>query len=504
MGLGPWTLDLGKDERSDWSRAEGLTPNAQGPRSKVQGPLRAKGFLTAFLLLLAGPLFAQTPAERVVAHTLAESQAYDITAYLSDKIGPRLSGSRGAELAVKWTTSKFEEWGIPVRNEKVMVPRWVRGAERGHLISHNDQNIVLTALGGSVATPAEGLNGTVVEVRNYDDLARLGRKGIAGKIVFYSAAMDLDLVRAGHSFEAYSKAVEFRGTGADRAAEYGAVAVITRSVGSDSLRTPHTGSVRYGGKQPKIPAASVTAEDAMLIQRLLARGERVRLYLLLTPKILADVESANVVAEIRGSEKPDEIVVIGGHLDSWDLGTGAIDNGSGVAMTMDTMRAIKATGLQPRRTIRAVLFMNEENGLRGARAYAKEHAAELPKHVAALESDAGAATPLGFRTTLGGAVRDAFVAPFLPTLGRVSATAFETSEYSGADTSPLVDAGVPGFGLITEASRYFHYHHSPADTLDKIDRDELTRATAAFAAMAWMLGERPDVAPRGPVKPARN
>jgi hypothetical protein len=459
--------------------------------------------LSALILLLASPIHAQDQADRVIAHTLAESQAWDITAHLTDKIGPRLSGSKGADLAVKWSTAKFTEWGIPVRQEKVMVPRWVRGAERARLLSHNDQKIVLTALGGSVATPADGLIATVVEARNYEDLARLGRKGIAGKIVFYSAAMDLGLVRAGDSFTAYSNAVEYRGSGADRAAEYGAVAVITRSVGSDSLRTPHTGALRYRGKQPKIPAAAVTSEDAMLIQRLLARGDRVRMYLLLTPRTFADVASANVVAEIRGREKPDEIVLIGGHLDSWDLGTGAIDNASGVAMVMDTMRGIKTLGRQPRRTIRAVLYMNEENGLRGARAYAKDHAAELPKHVAAIESDAGASTPLGFRTTLDDAVRAAFVGPLLPALGRVGATTFEMSEYSGADTSPLIDAGVPGFGLMTEASRYFHYHHSPADTLDKIDRDELTRATAAFAAMTWMLAERSDVPPRGAIRPPR-
>lgn len=438
----------------------------------------------------------------MVAHTLAGSQAYAITAHLADRIGPRLSGSKGAALAVKWTTSKFEEWGIAVRNEKVMVPRWVRGAERGRLVSHSNQTVVLTALGGSVATPQEGLTAPVVEVRTYDDLKRIGRNGIAGNIVFYSAAMDLDLVRAGNAFGAYSKAVEFRSTGADKASEYGALAVITRSVASDSLRTPHTGALRYAGKVPMIPAAAVTGEDATLIQRLLAAGDKVRMHLVLTPRTYADVESANVVAEIRGREKPEEIVLIGGHLDSWDLGTGAIDNASGVAMVMDTMRAIRELGVQPRRTIRAVLFMNEENGLRGARAYAKEHAAELPRHVAALESDAGASFPLGFRTTLEGAARDAFVAPFETTLRRVDATAFESSEYSGADTSPLVDAGVPGFGLMTEASKYFHYHHSPADTLDKIDPDEITRATAAFAAMTWMLAERPDLAPRGPIKRA--
>ncbi|HUP49577.1 MAG TPA: M20/M25/M40 family metallo-hydrolase [Thermoanaerobaculia bacterium] len=456
--------------------------------------------LAVFFVATAGA-FAQdrfhADADRIIAETLANSQSYALTAHLADKIGPRLSGSRGAELAVQWATSKFRQWGIAVRNEKVIVPRWVRGGERASLVSHNNQRIILTALGGSVATSPSGITADVVEVKSFEELQRLGRKAIAGRIVLYTAAMDMSLVEAGNAFEAYSKAVAFRSSGADRAAEYGAVAALNRSPGSIVHRTPHTGALRYGGKQKPIPAAAVSAEDSMLIQRLLARGERVRMHLVLTPRTLPDVESANVVAEIRGREKPEEIVLIGGHLDSWDLGTGAIDNAAGVAMIMDTMRLFRELGVTPRRTVRAVLYMNEENGLRGARAYAKDHAAELDKHVAAIESDAGATNPLGFRTTLSGDARDAFVAPLLGPLGRLDATLFETSQYTGADTMPLVDAGVPGFGLITDPRHYFHYHHTRADTLDKIDRDQLTQATAAFVALTWMLAEREDVAPRG-------
>lgn len=449
------------------------------------------------VLFVAAQARAQPAADRLIAQALTSSQSYDITAHLADKIGPRLSGSRSAELAVQWTTSKFNAWGIPVRNEKVLVPHWVRGAERARLVSHNQQKIVLTALGGSVATPADGITADVIAVQSFEDLARIGRKAVAGKIVLYAAAMDMNLVRGGEAFSAYSKAVVFRSSGADRAAEYGAVAALNRSAGSGRLRIAHTGSLRYEGKQKKIPAAAVSAEDALLIERLLARGERVRMHLVLTPRTLPDVASANVVAEIRGRETPDEIILIGGHLDSWDLGTGAIDNASGVAMVMDTMRLIKELGLQPRRTVRAVLYMNEENGLRGALAYAKDHADELPRHVAALESDGGASMPIGFRTTLDGAARDTFVAPFLDALERLGATRFETSEYSGADTMPLVNAGVPGFGLMTESRLYFDYHHTAADTLDKIDGDEISRATAAFAALTWMLAEREDVPPRG-------
>jgi carboxypeptidase Q len=448
-------------------------------------------------LLAAAPLLAQPATDRLIAHALHHSQAYEITAHLSDNIGPRLSGSAGAALAVKWTTEKYREWGIPVRNEKVIVPHWVRGAERARLVSHNDQTIVLTALGGSVATPAAGITAEVIPVATYDELARLGRAGIAGKIVLYTAAMDMALVHAGEAFEAYSKAAEYRSRGTDRAAEYGAVASLVRSVGSASLRTPHTGGMRYRGKVPMIPAAAVTAEDAMLIERLVAKGDKVRLHLVLTPRLLPEVESANVVAEIRGREKPDEIVLIGGHLDSWDLGTGAIDNAAGSAMVMDTMRMIKTLGMQPRRTIRAVLYMNEENGLRGARTYARDHASELSRHVAALESDAGATEPIGFRTTLNDADIARHTSQFVAPLARVAPMKFATSKYSGADTRPLVDAGVPGFGLITEPRHYFDYHHTAADTLDKIKRDELTRATAAFAALAWMLADDNSVPPRG-------
>ena len=226
---------------------------------------------------------------------------------------------------------------------------------------------MLTAIGGSVATPAAGITADVIEVDSFDELKTLGRAKLRGKIVFYNNPMDMDLVRAHRAFEAYRIAVAFRGAGASRAAEFGAKAIVIRSVGSASLRTPHTGALRYDPKQPKIPAAAMTAEDAMLVHRLLARGKRVRMHMVLTPRTLPDVESANVIAEIRGSEKPEEIVLIGAHLDSWDLGTGAIDDGSGVAMVMETMRLLKEMNLRPRRTIRAVLFMNEENGLRGGR-----------------------------------------------------------------------------------------------------------------------------------------
>ena len=444
----------------------------------------------ALLLLLALPLSAQQDVERLISHILENSQAYGTLAHLTDDIGPRLSGSKGAEEAVRWTTATLRQWGLQVRNETVTVPHWVRGEERGLLVSHNDQKIVLTALGGSVATPRTGITADVVEVTSYDQLEELGRAGVAGKIVFYNAAMDMDLVRSGQAFQAYGKAVVFRGGGASRAAEFGAVAAVIRSVASGSLRTPHTGALRYDETQPKIPAAALTTEDADLVHRLLARGDRVRMRLVLTPRTLPDAQSANVIAEIRGSEYPDEIVLIGGHLDSWDLGTGAIDNGSGVAMVMETLRVIHELGLKPKRTIRGVLFMNEENGLRGARAYFANAAKreELHRHVAAVETDAGAAPPVAFATTLEGEELAAFAAR-AKVLERIAPMNFVTSSHTGADTSPLVDAGVPGFGLIPDPRHYFDLHHSAADTLDKVDPTALAQNTAALAALAWILSE---------------
>jgi len=443
-------------------------------------------FLHSAFCLLPLVASAQTVPERVITRALESPSAYETLSYLTDEIGPRLSGSTNAALAVKYATERFRSWGIDVVNENVMVPHWVRGEERATLVSHHDQKIVLTALGGSVATPPKGIIADVVEVTSYDELKQLGEK-VKGKIVYYDNPMDMELVRSGRSFEAYSRAVQFRSSGASRAAEFGAVATVIRSVASASLRSPHTGALRYDAKLPKIPSAALSVEDAMLIHRLLARGDRVRMHLVLTPKMLPDVASANVVAEIKGSEHPEEIILIGGHLDSWDLGTGAIDDGAGVAMTMETLHILKELDIKPRRTIRCVLFMNEENGLNGGRAYATAHKAD--KHVAAIESDAGAAAPTGFTTTLKG---DALTQLESQTtfLSRMNAHRFEPAPETGADTSFLVEAGVPGFGLVPDPLHYFDFHHSPADTLDKVDPKELAQDVAAVASLAVALADR--------------
>jgi Zn-dependent M28 family amino/carboxypeptidase len=443
--------------------------------------------VAALLVAVTPSLVAQTSIpERLIASELAGSQAYETLSHLTDQIGARPSGSKSAALAVAWTTERFRAWGIPVRDEPVKVPHWVRGAESGSIVSHNHQRLVLTALGGSVATPPKGLTADVIEAGSFDELKTLGDK-VKGRIVYFNNPMDMALVNARRSFEAYSRAVIFRSEGASRAAALGAVAVLIRSVGSTSLRTPHTGAMRYDAKLPKIPAAALTAEDAMLVHRLIQRGERVRIHLSLQTQTLPEVSSANVIAEIRGSEKPEEIVLIGGHLDSWDLGTGAIDDGSGVAMVMETMRLIHQSGLTPKRTIRCVLFMNEEFGLSGARAYFAAHKNE--KHVAAIESDSGAAAPMGFTTTLKGDPLAALEKQIGP-LKAIGATTLDPQTETGADTSPLTEAGVPGFGFVPDPLHYFDYHHTPADTLDKVDPGELARDSAAVAGLAWLLAEQ--------------
>ncbi len=449
-----------------------------------------KNLLFVLLLLIAPSLAAaeKPVAEQIVDKELASSKAWEILEYLSDNIGPRLSGSRQADAAVHWTAEKLKSWGLDVVQQPLMVPKWVRGAEEARLVSHLDQKIVLTALGGSVATPPEGITGEVIVVGSLAEVDTLGEKH-RGKMVLYNNPMDSKLVESGRAFEAYGGAVGPRVQGASRAAEYGAVASLIRSVTTRSLRTPHTGSLRYDEKFPQIPAAAMTTEDADLIGRLVAKGEKVLLHLKLTPQTLPDVPSANVIAEIVGREKPDEIVLIGAHLDSWDLGTAAIDDGAGVAMVMETMRILKEMKLTPRRTIRAVLFMNEENGLRGGRGYAESQKNNLMNHVAAIESDAGGAAPLGFITTLSPEGIAALKKELTP-LGRIKATMLNYSEQTGADTSPLTREGVVGFGLVPEPLHYFDYHHTPADTLDKVDPKELSQNSAAMAVLAWTLAER--------------
>jgi len=434
-------------------------------------------------------------AARIIGAELLDGRAYEILAHLTDRIGPRLSGSAGAEAAVEWTAERLRSYGLEAEEERVMVPRWVRGLEEAEILAPAPQRVPVTALGGSEPTPAAGVTAEVVEAVGIEGLQSLGADAVRGRIVLFNAPMTV------RGMEGYGPAVAQRTRGASEAARLGAVAALVRSVGTLRARLLHTGAVSYQDAAPRIPAAAVTAEDADLIHRLLASGETVRLRLRLGCRTLPDAPSANVVADLRGRESPEEIVLIAAHLDSWDLGTGAVDDGAGVAMVMEAMRLLGELGLRPRRTIRGVLYMNEENGLRGAKAYAEAHAAELPRHVAALETDSGAARPTGLSATVGpgGLERLGDIVRLLRPLGAESVAAGG----GGADIGPLQAGSVPLIGLRLDTTRYFDWHHSAADTLDKVDPRELALGAAAVAVVAYTLAEMPETLPRpDPPSPA--
>lgn len=439
---------------------------------------------------------------RQIAQAALESDyAWRQLAHLCNNIGPRLSGSPQAAKAVAYVADELRRLGLEVRLEKVTVPHWMRGIETAELIQfpgqapQTTQKIVLTALGGSTATPAQGLTAEVVVVNDFEQLAALGREKVAGKIVLFNKRFDLRMAAQGEAEEAYSQAVIYRGTGASAAARLGAVASLIRSVGTADYRLPHTGSLFYMDDAPRIPAAAVTAEDADLIAQLAAEGA-IRLHLILTPQTLPDAPSFNVVADLKGSEHPEQIVIVSGHLDSWDLGTGAIDDGAGVAMAMQAAQLLKQLRLQPKRTIRVIAWMNEENGLAGGRAYAQDQAAELLKHVAAIESDIGAGHPLGFKA-LASAQAVAQLKPVASALQNVGATLMRrVTDSPGIDLIPMAATGVPIFGLWQDARTYFHYHHTAADTLDKVNPRELAENAAAMTVLAYAIANLPVALPR--------
>ena len=432
-------------------------------------------------------------AARVIGAEMVEGGAFAILEHLSDRIGPRLTGSPGAEAAVAWTAGQLRSYGLAVREEKVLVPHWVRGVEEAALLAPSTQRLLVTALGGSEPTPDDGVTAEVVEAIGIEGVQALDAAAVRGKIVLFNAPMTV------RGMEGYGPVVSQRTHGASEAARRGAVAALVRSVGTLSSRLVHTGALSYDEGVPRIPSAAITAEDADLIHRLLAAGETVRLRLRLGCRTLPDAESANVVADLEGRESPGEIVLIGAHLDSWDLATGAIDDGAGVAMVMEGLRLLKTLGLRPRRTIRGVLYMNEENGLRGGKAYAADHAAELPRHVAALETDSGAGRPTGLSATVGPGGLDS-LARLLPLLRPLGADAIAAGG-GGADIGPLQTGTVPLLGLRLDTTRYFDWHHSPADTLDKVDPHELALGAAAVAVVAYTLAEMPGTIPR-PSPPA--
>jgi len=433
----------------------------------------------------------------IKAAALNDDYALRQLAHLTENIGPRPSGSPQARAAAEYVAAELRRLGLEVRLQQVTVPHWVRGAETAALIEYpgmvpaTTQKIVLTALGGSTSTPADGLTADVVTVDTFDELTALGHDKVAGKIVLFNELFDKQKAAAGQAFAAYGEAVRYRGAGPKAAADLGAAAALVRSVASADYRLPHTG---FSFPAP-IPAAAVTAEDADLIAHLSAQG-KVRMRLTLTPQKLPDETSYNVIADLKGSEHPEQIVVVSGHLDSWDLGTGAIDDAAGVVMAMQTAEVLQRLHLRPARTLRVIAWMDEETGGAGSKAYTTEFANDFPRHIAAIESDAGAAHPLGFDVKSSPAAIDA-LRPVQTVLLSIGATVLQPTTYPpGADIAPMSDAGVPAFGLMQDGRTYFNYHHSAADTLDKIVPTELRENAAAMAVLAYALTNMKDPLPR--------
>jgi Zn-dependent M28 family amino/carboxypeptidase len=428
---------------------------------------------------------------------LADDYAYQQVAHLTDNIGPRASGSAQAAAAVRYVADELRKLGLEVHLEEVKVPRWMRAIETAELVEYpgqapgTSQRIVLTALGGNTPTSPDGITAEVVVVKSFDELKSLGREQVAGKIVLFNVVFDKQKAANGMAGEAYGEAVAYRGQGAKAAAELGAAASLVRSVGNADYRLPHTGWNAAAG----IPAGAVSSEDADLMARLAAQG-KVRIHLTLTSKTGPEVVSYNVVADLKGSEHPEQVVIVSGHLDSWDLGTGAIDDGAGVAIAMETAELVQRLHLHPGRTIRVIAWMDEENGGRGHDAYAKAHQAELGNYAAAIESDLGASHPLGFRADINAKALP-LLKPVQNVLQSFGANVIQLTDHSpGADIEPLAKAGVPAFSVLQDARTYFNYHHTAADTLDKIVPQELRENAAALAVMGYALANIPEPLPR--------
>lgn len=418
------------------------------------------------------------PSARLIGEATANDFAWQRLSVLTDRFGHRLSGSEGLERAIRWAVDEMKRDGLEnVHTEPVVVPKWVRGRESAEIVEPGRHPIVMLGLGDSVGTPADGVQAEVLVVKSFADLD--ARAALAkGRIVLFNVP-----------FTTYGDTRLFRTAGPSRAARHGAVAALVRSVGPTGLRTPHTGGLQYAPDVPRIPAASVTGEDAERLQRLVDRGERVVVRLQMDAHSEGEVESANVVGELTGWERPDEVVVVGGHLDSWDVGTGASDDGGGCVATWDALRIMKKLGLRPRRTVRVVLFTNEENGGRGGLAYRDRHRAELPKHVMMLESDIGVFRPTGFGLT--GSDQARRTVTEIATLLRGMHADMIGPVGGGADIDPSArDGRVPALSLEVDGD-YFMVHHTPADTIERIDPAELAQCVAAIAVMAYVVADLP-------------
>lgn len=447
--------------------------------------------LPALLLLTlsaAGQTSDESTIKTIFDKELTDGKSYQMLEHLTTDIGARLSGSPGAAAAVEWSRHTLQEFSDQVILQPVMVPHWVRGQkEIGRVVNSRKMGTVemnICALGGSVGTGSAGLVGNVIEVKSFDDLKQLGTKSVQGKIVFFNRPMDPTKIG---TFSAYGGAVDQRGSGASEAAKYGAAGVIVRSMGLNQEDYPHTGGLRYAPNIPKIPAVAISTRHAELLSKLLKEDSNLQFYFETHCKTLEDAPSFNVIGEIKGAEFPEEIIVVSGHLDSWDLGEGAHDDGAGCVQAIEVLRLFKSMGYKPKRTIRAVMYMNEENGLRGGIEYARQAEIKKENHIAAIESDRGGFTPRGFTMTAPDEVKTK-IKSWRPLFEPYGLTDFNQSG-GGADIGPLEPQGVPVIGFLPDSQRYFDYHHTPADTFEAVNKRELELGAASMAALVYLIDQ---------------
>ena len=420
---------------------------------------------------------------KIISKSLTDSTAYNRLGYMCDTFGPRLSGSKNLENATNWILKEMKNDGFEnVRGEKVAVPTWIRGKESATLLSPFKKELSMLGLGGSIATPRGGLKAEVIVVNDWDELESRSNE-VPGKIVLFNAP-----------FTSYGETVAYRYSGASAAAKHGAVASLIRSIGPWSMNTPHTGVMAYDDDVQKIPHAALTMEDAMMLSRIHDRGDKIIVKLDMNARMVADRWSQNVLGEIKGSIYPDEVVVVGGHIDSWDVGQGAQDDGGGCIAAWEAVRLIKELGLKPKRTIRCVLWTNEENGGKGNKGYRDMHMDEMDKHVLAIESDGGVFSPKGFGFSGNDSARK-IVEEIHALMKPIGANTISEGGRA-ADVAPLNDEGVPVMSLKVDGSKYFWYHHTNADTFDKVDFNEFNRCVAAIAIMAYVVADLDEPLPR--------
>lgn len=449
--------------------------------------------LLLFLFLVI-PAFSQSTvpsslseeAYELIESSITNTNGFERLTFMGDTFGPRLSGSKNLEDAIDWIVEEMKKDGFDnVWTQPVKVPHWVRGKESATLNIPITRNLPMLGLGGSIGTPANGITAEVLVVKSFDELNERSDEA-KGKIVLFNA-----------EFTSYGQTVGYRVNGASEAAKHGAVASMLASVASYSIQTPHTGTMSYEDGVKKIPHAAITVEDALLMQRLADRGEKLEVTLHMEAKTLPDADSRNVIAEIKGSEFPDEIIVLGGHIDSWDVGTGMMDDGGGCVAAWEALRLIKKLGLTPKRTIRVVLWTNEENGLAGANAYKKwveETEKSLDNHILAMESDAGVFDPIGFGFS--GSEKAFEILTQIGALLEPIDSGVVSKGGGGADIGPLMREGVPGMGLRVDGEKYFWFHHTDADTIDKLNIDDFNECIATMAVFAYGVANLDETLPR--------